>query len=235
MGAQPRWLLVAIGAPPTTDEDVVERLYAGIAEACGTFGVDVIGGDTARASEFIVEITAFGVAENEPMRRSGAVAGDVLAVSGPLGKAAAGVELLRIHRQDESPSCVAAHRRPAVRVDLASGLASSGVHAAMDISDGLGSDAQRIAEASRVGVEIDAAAVPVADEVRELAERHGWDALELALCGGEDYELLVAGPSDAVTAAGFIEVGRIVADGAWLVTAGSREPLGEGYDNFRSV
>jgi thiamine-monophosphate kinase len=234
MGARPRWVLVGIGAAPTMDESMVEGLYAGIAEACATFEVDVIGGDTARATEMIVDITAIGVAESEPVKRSGARPGDVLAVSGPLGRAAAGVELLRMGRPDDGPACVQAHRRPAVRVDLATGLRATGVRAAMDLSDGLGSDAQRIAEASGVGVEIDADRVPIPDDVRDLAVKHDWDVLELALCGGEDYELLVAGPADAVDAAGFITVGRVIDDGAWLVADGTREPLGEGYDNFRS-
>ncbi|MEX2393449.1 MAG: thiamine-phosphate kinase [Actinomycetota bacterium] len=234
MGAQPRWVLVGIGAPPTMDEAVLEGLYAGIAEACVRFGVEVIGGDTARATELIVDVTALGVATDEPVRRSGARPGDVLAVTGPLGRAAAGVELLRIGRSDDGPACVEAHRKPSVRVDLAATLRASGVHAAMDISDGLGSDAQRIAEASGVGVEIDADRVPIADDVRDLAVKHDWDVLSLALGGGEDYELLVAGPADAVEAAGFIVVGRVIDDGAWLVVDGTREPLGEGYDNFRS-
>jgi thiamine-monophosphate kinase len=241
MGATPRWLLVVMQAPADTALDELDGIYTGMAEACGRYGVEVIGGDTVRARDLVLAVTALGEVVGDPLTRSGAKPGDILAVTGSLGRAAAGVNLLlsgdpKQVEVDDALVCLEAHRRPVARVDEGRRLREAGVHAAIDISDGLASDAIRIAEASGVGVELDADRLPIAPEVTSVAAERGWDARRIVLGGGEDLELLVAAPPGIdLDALGLVACGRVVDEGVWLVEAGGeRTPLWEqGYDHFR--
>jgi thiamine-monophosphate kinase len=241
MGAVPRWLLLVLCAPASTGTDVLESLYGGVIEACALYGTELVGGDTVRSSELMLSVTALGEIEGDPMLRSGAKIGDVLAVTAPLGKAAAGVNLLlssdsRGVIPEDGVACIDAHRRPVARVHDGIRLKSAGAHAAIDISDGLALDARRLSEASGVGIEIDARCVPIAPEAHAVADDRGWDALQMVLGGGEDLELLVSIPPAGPTAKelGLIEIGRIVDDGLWLTDGGERKQLdATGYDHFR--
>ena len=243
MGGTAKWLLVVLGAPPSTDVEVVESIYEGMGEACALYGTQIIGGDTVRSSELTLSVTAIGELEGEPILRSGAEAGDVLAVTGTLGRAAAGVNLLLSgDPKDVDPSdglaCLDAHRRPVARVREAIALKQAGVHAAIDVTDGLASDARRMAEASGVGVEIDGDSLPIAPEAHGVAASRGWDEDAIVLGGGEDLELLVALSADDLRASTvpLIEVGRVTTDGAWLVRSGERRELaGVGFDHFRGA
>jgi thiamine-monophosphate kinase len=240
MGAEPRWLLVVVAAPADTTLEVLEGIYEGIAEAGALYGTELVGGDTVRSSEIVLAVTALGELDGEPMTRTGARPGDVLAVTGPLGRAAAGVNLLlsndpKVVSPDDALACIDAHRRPIARVGEGIRLRDAGVRTAIDVSDGLASDAIRLAEASGVGVEIDGARLPIAPEVAAVAQARGWDAAKIVLGGGEDLELLVAIPEGSdVAGLGLIECGRVVRDGAWLVSDGERLELAAvGYDHFK--
>lgn len=240
MGAEPRWLLVALLAPGTATEELLDGLYAGLREACELHDAVVVGGDTVRGGTLALAVTALGEVRGEPLRRTGARPGDVLAVTGPLGLAQAGVHVLLAQSPPDVPAedvraCLSAHRRPRARVPEGRRLREWGAHAALDLSDGLYSDALRLAEASGVGVEIDADAAPIAPAVRRVEEAMDGDPLETALGGGEDYELLVALPADRLEGSGveLHPVGRVVEEGMWLVRAGERRPLpGGGWDHF---
>ena len=241
MGATPRWLLLALGAPPSTSQEILEPLYRGLVEACALYGTELVGGDTVASDRLMLSLTALGEMDGDPLLRSGAKAGDVVAVTGPLGRAAAGVNLLLSGEvKDVEPAhglaCLEAHRRPVARVNEGSILRRSGAHAALDISDGLASDARRLAEASGVGVELDR--LPIAVEAAGVAADRGWDAAQIVLAGGEDLELLVALPREALPVAGveLIEVGHVVDEpGVWLVEEGQRREIGAvGYDHFRT-
>lgn len=240
MGATPRWILVAVCAPGDTPVATLDGIYEGIAQACGRYGAEVVGGDTVGARALVLAVTALGELDGDPLTRSGAKPGDVLAVTGGLGRAATGLNLLLSgDPTDVDPhdalACLEAHRRPLARVEEGRRLREAGVHAAIDVSDGLASDAVRIAEASGVGVEIDGDRLPVAAEAASVARARGWDAAQAVLGGGEDLELLVAAPPDADLAAlGLLGCGRVVDEGRWLVVAGSRTELeSAGYDHFR--
>jgi thiamine-monophosphate kinase len=177
MGARPRALLTAVTAPPGTDLDALHR---GIAEAAALTGCPVVGGDLSRGTEVAVTVTVLGECPGcGAVLRSGARAGDELVVTGPLGRAAAG---LRRRREGASldDELVLAHRRPWPL--LSEGLAARGAraHAMMDLSDGLGLDLHRLADASGVGFVLDE--VPVAPGA----------TFDEAVSGGEDYELLIA-------------------------------------------
>ncbi len=241
MGACPKWLLLALCAPPETKEDFLSGLYEGIGDACATYGTELVGGDTVRAPQLTLAVTAIGELEGgQPVTRSGAEVGDVLAVTGPLGRAAVGVNLLlsqdaKNASPEDAIACMAAHRRPQARVDAGAQLHQVAAHAAIDLSDGLGADLRRLAEASQVGAEIDFARVPVAPEAQRIAASRGWDIERLVLGGGEDFELLVALPHKQLVGTDWIEIGRVVDDGLWLLRDGQSVPLpDDGYDHFRS-
>ena len=200
MGARPAYALVSLAAPPGTDLDA---LGAGLAEAAEEAACVVVGGDLSESSLLVVSTAVVGVAEPggpDPLLRSGARPGHRLFVTGPLGRSAAGLRILRSsHPEGESdervPDLVRAHRRPVAR--LAEGEASrrSGASAAIDLSDGLLADLTHLAGASGVGVDLDA--VPVADGASR----------EEALSGGEDYELLVATGAPGELVAAFASAG----------------------------
>jgi len=205
MGARPRGAVVAVTAPPGTD---LEELHRGMADASIVTGCPIVGGDLARGRDVTVAVTVFGECPGRgAILRSGARVGDELLVTGPLGRSAAG---LRRRRAGASLSdeLVVAHRRPWPR--LAEGMAArgSGAHAMTDLSDGLGLDLHRFADASGVGFEL--SDVPVADGATS----------EEAISGGEDYELLIATDDAARLRLVFqdrglrepLSIGRVVAD-----------------------
>jgi thiamine-monophosphate kinase len=182
-GAEPAGLVVGLGLPGQTELAAILELYEGLQEA----GVAVVGGDTTRADGVHLAITALGWSERVP-GRAGARPGDVLVVTGPLGASAAGFHALRT---GAGGPAARAHLRPPIRLGEGRELART-AHAMLDLSDGLASDAARLAERSGCRVAIDAGSVPVAEGVAEAAERLGLTVHELALGFGEDYELLAA-------------------------------------------
>src|SRR5664280_3108795 len=159
--------------------------YEGIAET----GVPVLGGDTTSADRLYLSVTALGRADRVP-GRDGARAGDLLVVTGPLGASAAGFYCLQ---ERLTNPCAREHLRPPLRVAEGKELAKS-AHAMLDISDGLASDALRIAERSGCRLVIELERVPVAAGVAEMAAHLKQDVYALACAFGEDYELLAAVP-----------------------------------------
>jgi len=195
MGAEAEGLLVGLGAPADAEVDQVVELYEGLNEP----EVPVIGGDTTRAPSWFLSVTAFGTSEHVP-GRAGAVPGDVLVVTGPLGGSAAGRHVLE-HGQKGFDDLVEAHRRPPLRLEEGRSLARV-AHALIDLSDGIGSDAARIAERSGCKVVLDFEAIPHAPRIEEVADLPFWTL-------GEDYELLAALAPEDAHATGFIVVGRV--------------------------
>jgi thiamine-monophosphate kinase len=195
MAAHPVGLLVGLAVPPETGDATIVELYEGIVQA----GVPVLGGDTTAAGEFSVSVTAVGRSERVP-GRAGARPGDVLVVTGPLGGAAAGLYVLQqgLEGFDE---LVELQRRPPFRLEEGRRLGPS-AHALIDLSDGILSDAARIAERSSCRLVIDVESVPRAPRLGEVAELPFWTM-------GEDYELLAAVAPEDATALGFPVVGRV--------------------------
>lgn len=229
-GGSPSWLLVAIGAPKDTAVEFLERLYEGMREACARYSAFLVGGDTVAAEQLFITVSALGPVL-KPVRRSGAKVGDVLAVTGPLGRAACGVNLLLSQdpkkvSPEDAMACMDAHRRPVARVEEAKHFATA-VHAAIDISDGLASDVRHLADASGVGVSIDT--LPIAPEVQRIAAARGWDAEAIALAGGEDFELLFALPEEHL--GDLLPIGRVV-EGRGVTYRGTELEM-TGFDHFK--
>lgn len=205
MGASPLAALVGIALPPdglTTDE--LGDLYAGMEALAAAHGVSIAGGDTTRGPGLTLAVTALGTLGpgDEALTRSGGRPGDLLCVTGPLGAAAAGLHLadgrVDAGATDHVATLIAALRRPEPRVAEGRLLAAAGAHTAMDISDGLALDAERLAAASGLCAHIDLGRVPLASGVREVAGALHHDPHRFAATGGEDYELLFAAPASTV-------------------------------------
>jgi thiamine-monophosphate kinase len=249
MGARPRGVLSALILPADFGDEDLDRLASGQAEAAAALGTSVIGGNLARGRELSITTTVLGAAER-PLLRAGAAPGDVLAVSGALGLAGAGVQALsRSGHAANTPAgaarqtapqkalerAVAAYRRPRALIDA--GLAAAPrAHAAIDVSDGLALDATRLAAESGVAIVFEADKVLAAGgaELVHAAAALSLDALDLALYGGDDYALLMAfTPGELVP--GFRPVGSCVAGTGVLLQGaigGPRQLEARGYDHF---
>jgi thiamine-monophosphate kinase len=191
MGGLPRYALVSLALPDNTEVSDVTALYTGMLELAGQFGVGVVGGDISRAPLVTITIAVFGSSPKKKiLSRFSAKPGDMVAVTGSLGAAAAGLEMLTKGLKFDPPIAASfrnAFLHPLPRVAEGQLLLAQGVRAAIDLSDGLVSDLNQICKASQVGARVEVGRVPVEPGVKaEFSER----ALEMALGGGEDYELL---------------------------------------------
>ncbi|HZI61479.1 MAG TPA: thiamine-phosphate kinase [Pyrinomonadaceae bacterium] len=212
MGARPRWLLTSIGVPSDVwQTDFGDRLYSGLFELANRYDVQLIGGDTSRTEEKIV-IDSIVIGEcfaGQAVKRSGAKVGDQIFVTGSLGGAAAGLRLvergahLAEQNLDDEDSKKLDHvllrqLRPEPRVGWGIVLGDEKFATSMiDISDGLSSDLNHLCSASDVGALIESSFLPIDHQVVELCGRRALDPLQLALHGGEDFELLfTVRPSD---------------------------------------
>jgi thiamine-monophosphate kinase len=218
MGAVPTALLVGVACPPDTPTVWLEGVATGLAAECRPMGAAVVGGDTvasAPGSESVVlSVTALGDLEGRPpVLRSGARPGDVLALAGRLGWAACGLAVLR--RGFTSPlAAVAAHRRPIPPYAAGPVAARAGATAMCDVSDGLLADAQHLATASVVDVDVDRASLVRATlepdgPLQQVAAALGGDPLAWVLTGGEDHALLATFPADTALPDGWTAIGEV--------------------------
>ena len=193
MGGFPRYALVSLGLPGDTEVVDVIALYRGMFDIAGKFGLAIVGGDTVRSPFVFVSVTVIGsagVKNRNILRRSAAKPGDKIAVTNSLGTSAGGLEMLSKDLKFSpkfSKQLRQAHLTPNPRIPEGQLLVDKGVKCGMDISDGLIGDLAHICMESRVGANVNIDLVPVAPG---LKENFGTRALELALTGGEDYELL---------------------------------------------
>jgi thiamine-monophosphate kinase len=194
MGARPVLATVALGVPAGEIEEVL-ALVRGIAQAAARHGLAIAGGDLSRAPVLTIAIAAVGeVRASHAKTRAGGRAGDVLAVTGELGSARAGLELSRRGGRPDGAAAeqaLQAFRRPAARCAEGRFLAASrNVQAMMDCSDGLSTDLDRLCRASGCGAIVEA--LPVSEAARAVAALLHEDPRAFALAGGEDFELLAA-------------------------------------------
>jgi thiamine-monophosphate kinase len=191
MGGTPEYALVSLALPGELETDNVAGLYRGMAEIACRFGVAIAGGNIASADKTVINVTVLGSLEsNFMLTRSGAVPGDRIAVTGYTGLSAAGLRMLKQNLRFDPETTQLfreAHLTPMPRVDEGQILLHRSVKAAIDISDGLLSDLAHICQASKVSARINQDALPIHPALKKNFES---DFLQLALSGGEDYELL---------------------------------------------
>ena len=204
MGCLPTCSVVTLGLWDEAPVEGLVEMYRGMAEACRSHGGRVIGGDVVGSPVFFVSVAMEGQASiTEPdgagiiLTRASAEVGDVIAVTGTLGDSAGGFHMAMEGGpfDDSTERLHAAHFRPQPRLDAGQALATTGIRAAMDISDGLVGDLTKLCEASLVGAVVWEDDVPTSDALRRRFPDR-W--LSLALTGGEDYELLFTGRKETV-------------------------------------
>lgn len=197
MGGSPRHLYLGLAIPATMAMDDLDAFLEGFLEAASDYGAVLVGGDTCRSpGPLMISVTIEGAAPaDQVVARSGARPGDAVYVSGTLGDSALALQLLSSDRP-VADELAYRHHRPQARVALGRALAEAQLPSAMiDVSDGVLADLGHILEASAVGARLDHALFPLSPAFRQaLAEDPA--LFELALCGGEDYELLFTVPAD---------------------------------------
>ncbi len=247
MGAEPSALLVALAAPPDLPVSWARELAEGLAAECARGGAYVIGGDTARADQVVLAVTGLGdLAGRAPVLRSGARPGDLVAVAGPLGHAAAGLALLEAGLTQDP--LVSEHLRPAPPYDAGPEAAGLGATAMIDVSDGLLADLGHVAEASGVLIDLDSAVLRPGDRLIAAARavagsrRHSArtdlvtrppdaEALTWVMSGGEDHSLAAAFPPGTRLPPRWKVMG-IVAEGRGVVVDGQPWAEAPGWDHF---
>jgi thiamine-monophosphate kinase len=248
-GVEPVAVLVSLGLPRHLMRKEVDEIARGLNAGAREYGAYVVGGDTNEASDLTMAISLFGTAKRKNlMLRTGAKAGDIVAVTGFFGKTAAGLRLLLdgyVASKELREVLLSSVCMPKARLPEGRALCRSGsVTASIDSSDGLAWSLHELAQMSGVGFVVNC--VPVADEVRCFAEFNGLDPLELALYGGEEYELVVtvkpkrwAVAETAVEATGgrLLPIGKVTRDKQMLldVDGEKRTVEARGWEHFKSL
>nr|WP_245541600.1 thiamine-phosphate kinase [Smaragdicoccus niigatensis] len=230
MGAEVTGFVIGLGCPSTTPVSVIDGLTKGMAAEAALTGGGIIGGDMVQSDRVVISVTALGdLGGRAPATRSGAKAGQTVAVHGRLGWSAAGLALLDA-KVDGFRGFVAAHQAPTP--DYASGpaAANAGATAMIDISDGLLADLGHVAAASGVAVDLDSAALADAALI-EPAGALGLDPLAWVLTGGEDHALVAVFPDEVMLPVGWRRIGRTAA-GAGVTVDGTPWEGSQGWQSF---
>ena len=266
MGGEPLFFLVSIGAPADTSLQWIQELYEGMASVSKEADVLLIGGNVSDAPVLFLDIAVIGrVLKKKVRMRSTAKSGDSIFVTGRLGASAEGLKLLQDGfrcvgggagsvilpgGQNDSSyvrDAILSHFDPPLLIDLARQLAAlTGVHAMMDVSDGIASDIGEICRESKVGAQVELSRIPIHPSVLHWERKRKSEPVLLALYGGEDYHLLFTASAvakkrirETAVKAGleFFEIGKIV-DAREGISAidqkGSKTPLGQGYEHFKT-
>jgi len=245
MGGMPIGALLSVALPAERAGAWLDAFVDGFAACAQSYGVALLGGDTNRAEQMVIDVSVFGMVFGAPVLRCGARAGDWLLVSGALGGSRAGLESL-LRREASKVDCTP-HFRPTPRLRTGALAQALGATAMMDISDGLAADLPKLLRASGVGAVVSTAHIPVHPAALQWAQAHGTDPVAFALAGGEDYELLIAAPppvaqqllahAPAETGVPLTKIGEISpVQEVWLqYPDGRRESLPiAGWDHFRA-
>ena len=252
MGGTAREAFVSIAIPEDCELAYLEAVYGGMKALAAKFGVNILGGDTTGSkTDLVINVAVYGVVpEDQLLTRDAARPGDVVFSTGTLGDSRAGLHLILNRIEADTPelsALVAAHLHPEPHLREGRLLAARpGVHAAIDVSDGLSSDLGHILAESRVGARLYAEKLPVSEDLRHFCRRFGRTAQEMALAGGEDYTLLVTASADRAADISdefqrkigrpLYEIGEITESPRLEIVAadGSAAPLSPaGWDHFK--
>ena len=230
MGAVPTALVAALSCAPGTPVEQLSGYADGMWAEAAVTGVGVVGGDVTSAGQVILTVTALGSLEGrEPVTRSGARPGDVLALRGRLGWAAAGLAVLS--RGFRSPaSVVGAHRVPEPPYAAGPEAARAGATAMIDVSDGLLADLGHVARASEVRLDVRSTSFEVPARLADVGRALGVDPLHWVLTGGEDHALVAAFPADPPE--GWTVIGRVLTGEAAVLVDGRAYEAAQGWDHF---
>ncbi|MEX2430429.1 MAG: thiamine-phosphate kinase, partial [Dehalococcoidia bacterium] len=222
MGATPLAGVVTLGLPGDLPVESIDSLYEGMLEACARYNTLLVGGDVVTADKVFITVALTGVCVAEPLTRSAARPGHVVAITGPVGGSRGGLRLLQegtAPSSDAEAALIRSHRRPTPRVEDGQHLMRDAIRCAMDVSDGLLTDLAKLGRSSGVGAQVRASHVPLPPELLQVFPD---DALKLGLGGGEDYQILFTGPRPIVERVlsempGAVIIGEITADDPGVV------------------
>jgi thiamine-monophosphate kinase len=258
MNAVPKQITVSLGLSNRFSVEAVDELYEGIKAACSYYGVDLVGGDTTSSRQgLVISVTALGEVEPKKMTlRSTAKKGDIICVSGDLGAAYLGLQILEREKQvylsepdvkpdlEDQQYVIGRQLKPEARTDMITQFAKAGVvpTAMIDVSDGLSSDLMHICKQSGLGAIVEESGVPIHPESQMLALRFKLDPITCALSGGEDYELLFTVDSQDVAKVRLMSdiymLGEMVdaGDGVKLHTKGGNihDITAQGWNHFNT-
>ncbi len=258
MNARPKHITVSLAISSRFTVEALEEIYEGVLHACKVYKVDLVGGDTTSSLKgLIISVTAVGYANEEKLvYRNGAKVGDFIAVTGDLGAAYLGLQLLerekRIFLEDQNITpdlesekyLVGRQLKPEARKDIIDFFEEINLQptSMIDVSDGISSDILHICSQSKVGCEIYEDEIPIVEETVERALTFNLDPTTCAMNGGEDYELLFtideADETKLTDVPGISIIGKIVGkeDGCLLVTKGGNRVAitAQGWNHFSS-
>ncbi|NGX39558.1 MAG: Thiamine-monophosphate kinase [Chlamydiae bacterium] len=195
MGGTPKYAFLSISLPSDIDSDWLEEFTLGVKEACSRWNLLLLGGDTVGSKrDLFLSGTVMGVASKDKVKyRHQAKVGDVICVTNTLGNSGGGLKLLqsKVAHTEEALALIHSHFHPDPSPEEGRWLASQkGIHAMMDISDGLSCDLGRLIRASKCGAIIEISNLPISDPLSHICSKENWDPINIALTGGEDYSLL---------------------------------------------
>ena len=250
MGGFPKYALVSLIIPKRANIEFIDKLYNGINNAAKKYKISIIGGNLSNGKEISVTITMLGFVEKRNLRlRSDAKANDLIAVTGNLGASAAGLQLLKAKMKGSS---INYHLNPKSRLNAARLLAKNGINAMEDISDGLAAEVRNICNESKTGAAIYKEKIPISKNTIKDSKKVKKDPYDLALYGGEDYELVFTVNKNQLNnlknkkinnkiknngknKINFTIVGKILPkkDGIFLLDQSKKTKLNHGYDHFK--
>ncbi|MBN1498506.1 MAG: thiamine-phosphate kinase [Spirochaetes bacterium] len=238
MGGMPRWAFISLALRADTEVEFMDEFYRGLYDSARRHRVALIGGDTTHGRELAFNIALAGDADKRFTRfRAGARPGELICVTGTLGKSEAGLRLLMAGRRD---GCLGGYLEPCCRMEWEGAAIARRAGAMIDVSDGLASEVAHICEESGTGARIDREKIPLSRDTIDAAHAVSGDPYEYALYGGEDFELVFTIESDRIKGlrkefSDFTVVGEILQkeEGLYIASEGQRSDLKRGYDHFK--
>lgn len=234
MGGRTTALLVGLGAPASLQAAWAQEFADGLAAEAQLVGASIVGGDVTQADKLTVAIAALGRCEPRVVRRSGARPGDLVALAGRQGWAAAGFSVLG--RGFRSPRVVVdAHRRPEPPYEAGPEAAALGATSMIDVSDGLLQDVGHLASASRVSIDLHADRFEISEPLRAVGAALGVDPMRFVLTGGDDYGLVATFPSSTELPQHWRVIGSALdaSETGSVTVDGSTYGDGDGHQHFR--
>ncbi len=238
MGGMPRFSLISLALPTDIDVDFVDRLYKGINKKSKKYGINIVGGNITHSREIVVNVALIGFVEKRFLAlRSGAKVNDLVFCSGNVGASTAGLELLRHNKKGNS---IKKHLEPKCRLNLAREIVKIGVNSMIDVSDGVASEVKHICDKSNVGAIIYADKIPISKNTIIDAKKIGKYPIDLALYGGEDFELVFTANESKLKQLEKFDVkviGEIVdkKNGFKLIKDNKKINLESGFDHFKRL
>ncbi len=215
MGGKPVACFLSFALSEKVDSGWTDKFLSGFLALCSHYNCPLLGGDTSFSKgDIAISVTVMGECpKGQALKRDTAREGDLVCVSGNLGDSGAGLRIILdgLERDEDAEHLIIRHYVPAPRVEYGMRLGETpGVHALMDISDGIASDLRHILSASGLSAEIDVDALPLSEPLRRVCGKYAWDALDFATGGGEDYELLFTMAPDTRLDMPYHVIGHIV-------------------------